>query len=143
MQFRSIPAIIGVLLALSAPMVGHAAPSGSQVIGKWRLTTALAMIDITSRDEKEARQLLGHVMTIRSGGAQLDGYKCAPADFETKSVQPALYVQEYAGIDAKKLHLPDPVTVVDISCTQVFIKNPTKVVIFWDGWFFEASRVDR
>lgn len=37
--------------------------------------------------------------------------------------------------------LPNPVTVVDLSCTTVFIKKPNRLVIACDGWFFEAVRI--
>jgi len=133
--------VFALLLATGAPAVAQTADARSEIIGKWKLDSVLDLIDITSRNEKEARSLLGHVMVIQGEGARLDDYRCAPPDFETRKVKPNLYVQEFAGIDARKLRLPDPVTVVDISCTQVFIKSRNRIVLFWDGWFFEATRV--
>lgn len=132
---------VAILLAAGAPAFAQTADARSEIIGNWKLTSVLDLIDITSRNEKEAQGLLGHVLVIRNEGAQLDDYQCAPPNFETRKVAPNLYVQEFAGIDARKLRLPDPVTVVDISCTQVFIKSRNRIVMFWDGWFFEARRI--
>ena len=42
-----------------------------------------------------------------------------------------------------KLGLPNPVTVIDLSCTSVFIKGANRLVIAWKGWFFDAVRVRR
>ncbi len=82
-------------------------------------------------------------MAIRKDGARFGDYKCQPPNFETKSVEPNLYLQEQAGIDNSKIRLPNPVTVIDISCTQILIKKPDRAVIFWDGFFFEAVKVTR
>jgi hypothetical protein len=141
----SLSTASSLVLALLLPSLTHAASHQDQdqrkIIGKWKITTTLDFIDITSRDEKEARELIGHVLIVDKDRAQLDNYKCALSEFETKRVEANLYVKEYAGISAKRLRLPNPVTVIDISCTQVFIKNQNRIVIFWDGWFFEAARI--
>lgn len=133
--------LVALLLGAGAPAFSQPTDARSDIVGKWKLSSVLDLIDITSRNEAEARSLLGHVLVIHADGAQLDDYKCAPPNFETRKVAPNLYVQEFAGIDARKLRLPDPVTVVDISCTQVFIKSRNRIVMFWDGWFFEARRI--
>lgn len=133
-------AIAAFVLGAAMPAFAQATDARGDIIGKWKLTSLLDLIDITSRDRKDAQSLLGHVMFIENDGARLDDYRCAPSAFETRKVEPKLYIQEYAGIDARKLRLPNPVTVIDISCTQVFIKSPNRIVIFWDGWFFEARR---
>ena len=133
--------IVLVLLLAAAPAFSQAADARSEIVGKWKISSVLDLIDMTSRTEEEARRLIGQVLVIRNEGARMDDYTCASPDFATSKVKPSLYIREFAGIDARKLRLPDPVTVVDISCTQVFIKSRNRLVLFWDGWFFEAVRV--
>ncbi|TFW34278.1 hypothetical protein [Massilia horti] len=142
-QMRGIPAATAILLASYSPMYCQAAQPGNEIIGKWKFTKVLDLAEMASIDEHGARQLLGHVMTIRKDGARFDGEVCQPSDFETKRVEPNLYLQQEAGVGNSKLRLPSPVTVIDISCTQVYVKKPNRAVIFWNGFFFEAVRVSR
>lgn len=132
-----------LMLALGSPMLCHAGHPGDEVIGKWKFSGILDLAEMTSLDEKGARKLVGRVMTIRKDGTRFDGEVCQPPDFETKRVEPNLYLQKEAGVGNTKLRLPNPVTVVDISCTQVYIKKRNRAVIFWNGFFFDAVKVAR
>ena len=38
------------------------------------------------------------------------------------------------------LGLPDTVTVIDLDCTEAFVKSKEKIVVFWRGYFFDAVR---
>jgi hypothetical protein len=112
------------------------------VIGKWHLVTALDSADINSLDEQGAQQLVGKIFiiskkTVKVGTAD----DCLPPGFEAKIVEPEWYVRKWAHASAKHLGLPGPVTVVDLGCTNAFIKSPTRIVVFWKGWFFDAKRI--
>jgi hypothetical protein len=91
----------------------------------------------------KAQRLVGKVMTIDKTKVELGGYTCLPPEFETERVEPNLYLRKQGGATAANLKLPNPVTVVDIGCSVVFIKNPNRLVISWDGFFFDAVRVRR
>ncbi|RJG15034.1 hypothetical protein D3872_15065 [Massilia cavernae] len=110
------------------------------VIGKWRLTAALDASEITSLDEREAQQLVGKVFTISQSRVQFGTRKCLPPDFAAEHVEPRLYLREQAHASASNLGLPNPVTVVNLGCTVAFIKAKDRLVIHWDGWFFDARR---
>lgn len=142
-HFRRIHIATAILIPGLTPVLSQAVQSGSPVIGDWKFIAILDSVDITAIDEKGAQRLLGKIMTIRKDGARFDNYKCHTTDFDTERVEPNLYLQKEGGIDNSKLRLPKPVTVVDISCATVFVKNRNRVVITWDGWFFEATRVNR
>lgn len=128
-------AIVSTGSALGADIQGHG------VIGKWRLTKALDSADITSRDEREAQQLLGHVVTISKKSVKFGKNDCQPTGLDAKWVAPGPFVRDWFHASAENLRLPDPVTVVDLGCTNVFIKDKQRIVVFWDGWFFDARRV--
>ena len=80
-------------------------------------------------------------MTIQKEGTRFGTESCGAPSFESKQVETNVYVHQEAKISATKLGLPNPVTVVDIGCTQMFIKKPDQAVIFWDGFFFSAQKV--
>jgi hypothetical protein len=130
-----------ITVAVCLPITIHAAEPGQQVIGRWKLTAVLDGTHIASMDEKQARTLLGHVFIIRKEGAEIEKHRCGRPDFETVRVEPNLYLQRTDPyVTAKSLALPNPVTVVDISCTSVFVKNKNRIAIFWDGFYFDAVR---
>lgn len=113
------------------------------ISGKWRITAALDGAEITSLDEREARQIVGRELTISEEKVAFGKRDCGPSEFEAQSVEPRLFLREQFHATAEKLGLPNPVTVVDLSCTSVFIKNRNTLVVAWDGWFFEAIRIKR
>jgi len=111
------------------------------VTGEWKLTAALDGAEITSIDEKEARQLVGKVFKITRDTIRFGARECGPSDFAAERVEPGWFLRKEFHASSDKLRLPNPVTVVDLSCTTVFIRRPNRLVIAWDGWFFEAVRM--
>jgi len=115
----------------------------SILVGEWRLVKVLDSVAITALDDKGARALLGKTIRIRPNGAIFEKEKCQPADLEAVDVEPNLYLASEAGIDNTKLKLPNPVTVFDISCATVFVRNRDHMVVTWGGYFFDAVRAHR
>lgn len=134
---------VAALILASLPAWTHATDRYERAVtGKWRFTAALDGADITSLDEKEAQQLVGRVFTINKEHVTFGDRDCGPSEFEAESVEPTSFLREQFHADASKLGLPNPVTVVDLSCTSVFIKNANRLVIAWKGWFFDAVRLN-
>ncbi|WP_230029557.1 hypothetical protein [Massilia sp. Bi118] len=131
------------VFSLAASMTCSAQGAEKQkqsVLGKWKLTAALDGSQITSIDEREARQLVGKTIKISQESVQFGSRNCPPPDLDAERVEPRLYLREQAHASARKLGLPNPVTVVNLGCTIAFIKNRDRLVIHWDGWFFDAAR---
>jgi hypothetical protein len=128
-----------IALAIYTPL--QAAQPGDTAIGDWKFTSVLDSVDITSIDDEQAKKLLGRIMTIRKDGTRFGDQTCGAPSLEVERVEPNLYVHREAKISARKLRLPNPVDVVDIGCTHVFIKQRNKAVIFWDGFFFGAVKI--
>lgn len=140
LQRACIPAFAAMALISSDP--ADAAESIEHSIsGKWRFTAALDAAEVSSLDEREAQRLIGHTFTISKEKVRFEERDCGPTEFEAESVEPRLHLREAFRANADKLKLPNPVTVVNLSCTSVFIKKPDKLVIAWKGWFFDAVRV--
>lgn len=132
---------VGAAIALSVCTPLKAAQPGDEAIGDWRFTSVLDNVEITSIDDEQAKKLLGQVMKIRKEGTRFGDQTCGAPSLATERVEPNIYVRREAQISASKLHLPNPVDVVDIGCTRVFIKRRDKAVIFWDGFFFGAVKI--
>ena len=98
-------------------------------------------VEITSIDENQAKRLLGQVMTIKKDGTRFGTERCGTPSFDSERVEPHQYLRQEAHISAAKLRLPNPVVVVDIGCTRVFVKKTDEAVIFWDGFFFDAKKI--
>ena len=128
-------------LLISVPL--QAAQPVHEVIGDWRFTSVLDNVEITSIDDEQAKKLLGRVMAIRKEGTRFGDQTCGAPSLEAQRVEPDLYVRREAQISTRNLRLPNPVTVVDLGCTHVFIKQPNRAVIFWDGFFFSAVKIGK
>lgn len=134
--------VLGALLTLlMAPSSAATKGVGLSVIGKWRLTEARDAANITSLDEKEAKGLLGRIFLIQKDKVQFGTEICQGSEFETQLVDIRLFLPREFRATHENLGLPNPAVAVDLSCTTVFIKNKNKLLIFWDGWFFDAVRV--
>ena len=131
-------------LVLITPVSVKASDSDSierMVTGKWRFTKPIDSADITSLDEREAAQLVGHIFTIGKEKVAFGDDDCGDTEFKAQKVEPTLYLRKGWNSNVDGLKLPNPVTAVEISCTTVFIRNPNRLVIFWKGWFYDAVRV--
>ena len=153
MSFPSFPiwlhrakamSLVATIILASWSTLAFAVDNADHAItGRWKITAALDGAEITSLDDREARRLVGTVFTISKEKVVFGKRDCGPSEFEAHSVEPRLFLREQFHATAGKLGLPNPVTVVDLSCTSVFIKNKNRVVIAWDGWFFDAVRIKR
>lgn len=140
--FRTMFAIVAVVFGACPAVTANAADSTQQnVIGQWKLTAALDSADITSLDDYEAQKLLGRTLTINKKHLKFGERTCTSPDFSAKVVEPSLYLREHYHASASQLGLPNPVTIVHLECTSAFIKNRNRLVIFWQGWFFDAVRI--
>ena len=133
-----------VAVAMAMSPCAHASNSiERRVTGEWKLTAALDGAEIASLDEREAQQLLGQIFTIRKNKVKFGKMDCGKTEFEAQKVEPRFHLREEFHASSNELLLPDPVTVVDLSCTSVFITKPNHLVIFWQGWFFDAVRIKK
>ncbi|GGY73197.1 hypothetical protein ACFFTM_01695 [Pseudoduganella plicata] len=140
---RHSTAIFAAIVILASFFSTCQAVEANFLVGEWRLVKVLDSVAITALDDKAARALLGQSIRIRPDGAIFGKEKCQPTELEALDVEPNIYLASEAGIDNSKLKLPNPVTVFDISCATVFVKNRNRMVVTWGGYFFDAVRAHR
>lgn len=134
--------MVSAIATLPVSMVHAASHHERGVMGKWRLMKALDSADISALDDQGAQQLVGQVFTISKDTVKVGtADDCLPPGFEANIVEPESYVRKWAHASAEHLGLPNPVTVVDLGCTNAFIKSQKRIVVFWKGWFFDAKRI--
>lgn len=137
----SIICAISISLLFGQSSVKAAETADLSVLGKWKIAAALDSAEIASLDENEAQRLVGYIFTINKENFVFEKLDCGSPSFEAQRVEPGLFLRDQFHASAEKLKLPKGVTAVDLNCTTVFIKNRNRLVIFWDGWFFEAVRL--
>lgn len=140
---KAVHTIFAMLIVSWATITVAADKHERAVIGKWRVTAALDGAQIASLDDREAQRLVGRVFTISRTKVNFGKRDCGPSTFDVQMVDPQVFLSDQFHASANRLKLPNPVTVVDLSCTSVFIKNTNTLVIAWEGWFFNAVRVKR
>ena len=131
------------LICSSTQLLHAAEQQDTSVIGRWKLTAVLDSSDITSLDDQEAEALVGQIITIDRDKVQLGARVCDSPSFEITKAETNKFFRDQAHASAKKLGLPNPVTVIYVSCTEVYIKSRNRLVVHWKGFFFDAVRMPR
>lgn len=139
-MFPHIASVLALVVAAHTPLADAAQPKNADVLGTWTLKKVLDSAEITSMDDQEAAQLLGKTVVIRPDKVVVAGENCDKADFERHHEPTPEYVRENYHAPVGRLGLPDPVTVVNLGCTEALLKASNRMVIFWNGFFYEATR---
>jgi hypothetical protein len=126
--------------ALAMPEALAAEQRDSSVIGLWTLTAVLDSADVSGLDDEEARKLVGTMLKISKDKVRVGGQVCSSPDFEMVSGNRDEYLKRRAHASAEKLGLPNPITSVHINCAYVYKKTPDRLVLNWQGVFFDAVR---
>lgn len=134
--------IVAIGLTLWPAGPGNAQTQDKSVIGRWQLTAVLDSSEISALDDAEAEQLIGKVLDIRADRVTLGKRSCDAPSFEVTQAETDEYLHRHARAYSDDLGLPNPVTVVNIGCMDVYLKPP-KLVVHWQGVFFEARRLGR
>ena len=119
-----------------------ATPPGkdADILGTWTLTKVLDSADIASLTDEQAAALVGKTMVVRRDGVVVDGEPCREPELTRHREDAAKYMREGYHARVGYLGLPDTITVIDLDCTEAFLKNKGKIVVFWQGYFFDAMK---
>jgi hypothetical protein len=144
MSFSPIVGRLVVMTTLFA-MVAHTAHAkkpdkDADILGTWTLTKVLDSADIASLTDQQAAALVGKVLVVRRNSVMFNGDPCRAPGLTRRRHDAAKYVCEGYHARVGGLGLPDIVTVVDLDCTEAFLKEREKIVVFWQGYFYDAVR---
>jgi hypothetical protein len=143
----SVLPIAGRLVVMTTmfALVAHTAHAkkpekDADILGTWTLTKVLDSADIASLTDQQAAALVGKVLVVRRDSVMFNGEPCRAPESTRRRHDAAKYVREGYHARVGGLGLPDIVTVVDLDCTEAFLKEREKIVVFWQGYFYEAVR---
>jgi hypothetical protein len=144
MSFFPIAGRLVVMTTLFA-MAAHTAHAkkpekDADILGTWTLTKVLDSADIASLTDQQAAALVGKVLVVRRDSVMFNGEPCRAPELTRCRHDAAKYVREGYHARVGGLGLPDIVTVVDLDCTEAFLKEREKIVVFWQGYFYDAVR---
>ncbi|MGF6275400.1 hypothetical protein ABIB38_003798 [Massilia sp. UYP11] len=114
----------------------------TSIIGKWEIKSVLDYAAI-SVGEDQARSLIGKDLMISKEKIELGSRVCSESNFLAESVETNIELRENARTSNDRLRLPNPVTVVELSCAYAYIRNKNRIVLAWNGVFFDAVRKKR
>lgn len=132
---------VTVLFALVAHTAQAKKPEkDADILGTWTLTKVLDSADVASLTDQQAAALVGKVMVVRRDSVMFDGEPCRAPELTRHREDAAKYVREGYHARVGYLGLPDTITVIDLDCTEAFLKGKEKIVVFWQGYFYDARK---
>lgn len=96
--------------------------------------------DVSGLDGNEAHHLVGKLLKIGKDKVQIGAQVCDAPDFEVINGERDEYFKRRAHASPEKLGLPNPVTSAHINCAYVYKKTSDRLVLNWQGIFFDAVR---
>jgi hypothetical protein len=112
----------------------------ADIRGTWTLTKVLDSADVASLTDQQAAALVGKVMVVRRDSVMFNGELCRAPELTRHREPAAKFIREGYHARVGHLGLPDTITVVDLDCTEAFLRGKGKIVVFWQGYFFDATK---
>ncbi len=116
------------------------AESQSDIFGKWKITAVLDSAEVSGLSDQQAKKLVGAPIIISPDHLEFNGMTCKSPTYERTIEDTAVHLREKGHVSSAKLHLPNPVTVIDAKCTFIYLKRKNRIVMQWDGVYFDASK---
>lgn len=135
-------ALIGLTIGLLGACRVPAAEEKDGIFGHWRAVAVLDSADIAGMSDTEARRLIGLCMEIEPEVLRFAGEECTSPGYQRTSREPVRYLREQWHARSGKLNLPNPVTVIDAGCTDLFMRDQSRMIFNWEGFFYDARRVE-
>jgi hypothetical protein len=130
-----------VMLALVAQPVQAKQPDkDADILGTWTLTKVLDSADVASLSDEQVAALVGKTMVVRRDSVMFDGEPCREPELTRHREDAAKYLREGYHARVGNLGLPGTITVIDLDCTEAFLGKKGRIVVFWDGYFFDAIK---
>ena len=112
----------------------------ADILGTWTLTKVLDSADVASLTDKQAAALVGKTIVVRRDSVMFNGEPCRAPELTRHREETARYMREGYHARVGYLGLPYTITVIDLDCTEAFFKSNGKIVVFWEGYFFDAVK---
>lgn len=131
---------VTTMLALNAHIAQAKPERDVDILGTWTLTKVLDSADVASLTDQQAAALIGKVMVVRRDSVMFNGEPCRAPELTRHREDAAKYLREGYHARVGYLGLPDTITVIDLDCTEAFLKSKGRIVVFWQGYFYDAVK---
>lgn len=132
---------VTAMLALVAHSAQAKQPEkDADILGTWTLTKVLDAADVASLTDQQAAALVGKTVVVRRDSIMFNGEPYRAPELTRHREDAAKYMREGYHARVGYLGLPDTITVIDLDCTEAFLKSKGKVVVFWRGYFYDAIK---
>jgi len=129
------------MLALVAPSAPAKQPEkDADILGTWTLTKVLDSADVASLTDQQAAAMVGKTIVVRRDSFMFNGEPYRAPALTRHREDAAKYMREGYHARVGHLGLPDTITVIDLDCTEAFLKKKGKIVVFWEGYFYDAIK---
>ncbi|MBV6323733.1 hypothetical protein [Duganella violaceipulchra] len=135
--------LLGPAGAWSADAAGRPDQDNADIYGRWRLAKVLDSADIAAMSDRQAKAMLGEEVLIAKDRFKIGKRTCDGPSYERSVDDLAKSFREEGHVSSVNMGLPDPVTSIDAGCTRVYLKAPGRIVVHWDGFYFDAVRKAR
>lgn len=133
--------VVTILLMLTVRLAQANQPiRDADIIGTWTLTKVLDSADVASLTDEQAAALVGKTMVVRRDSLMFNGEPYRAPELTRRREDAAKFLREGYHARVGNLGLPDTITVIDLNCTEAFLKSKGKIVVFWQGYFYDAVK---
>ncbi len=133
--------VLTILLALTARSAQASQPmKDADILGTWTLTKVLDSADAASMTDEQAAALVGKTMVVRRDSLTFNGEPYSAPELTRRREDAAKFLREGYHARVGNLGLPNTITVIDLNCTEAFVKSKGNIVVFWQGYFYDAVK---
>ena len=140
---RSFKRVLTMVTILG--LVAHSAKAiqpekNADILGTWTITKVLDSADVASLTDQQAAALVGKNIVVRRDSIMFNGEPYRAPELTRHREPAAKFIREGYHARVGYLGLPDTITVIDLNCTEAFLKSKGEIVVFWRGYFFDAIK---
>ncbi|MBP1203648.1 hypothetical protein JOD97_001662 [Duganella sp. 1411] len=119
------------------------AEANADIYGTWRLAKVLGSADIAAMSDRQAQAMIGKEVVIAKDRFKIGNRTCRRPTYERSVEDLVKSFREQGHVSSANMGLPDPVTAIDARCTHLYLKAPGRIVVHWDGFYFDAIKAAR
>jgi hypothetical protein len=135
-----VPFLLAPVAARPAGPPAPAAEANADIYGTWRLAKVLGSADIAAMSDRQAQAMVGKEVAIAKDRFKIGNRTCRWPTYERSVEDLVKSFREQGHVSSANMGLPDPVTSIDARCTHIYLKAPGRIVVHWDGFYFDAVK---
>lgn len=139
-KFKRLLSVAAILALVARSAEAKQPGKNADILGTWTITKVLDSADVASLTDQQAAALIGKNIVVRRDSVMFNGEPYRAPNLTRHREPAAKFIREGYHARVGYLGLPDTITVVDLDCTEAFLKGRGKIVVFWQGYFFDAVK---